>query len=611
MAVNKVEYDGDTLMDLTEDSVAPEVLAEGETAHNAAGEPIIGTLKVQDEVVTTTGTAPAYVAQVKGITALVPGVNFIMIPHQGGISGNLTLNVNSLGAKKLYRLSSPGMYLLPGTLMSNIPYRVMYDGTRWLLVDYPKPYANDIQGAIPIDKGGVPLTNADNKGKVLTTNDSGIPEWQEPSGGEIDTSNLATVDKVSTIDMWYGDKRDISEDGVDGIQWRETFALLDDNDGELKVGTSMHRIPIVVGENITFEVDEEKQVVKINAAGGGAVYQGSSVDELSTDAPDGSLAVVTVANTETTWVFHDELDNLGESWDAWGYNDVGNVVSPFNIKYSYLGSALEFDGFGIGTQGSSSWGIYTLIFRQSGEEGTTEMVYCHNPSGSYGISHGWVNGDEYKTIIVSEADEEAKMWLEAHATKGGEGGTILKSTLYAKVNGEWVNVSSGGSGGSSDNSNGLEMPQIRFANFQDTRGNMTLYEGNPFTFTVEVTGGGALQEGDLLQICVRRKYWYKNKETDDIRHKWKLRQVLQREITAEDIGKRFLSITVTFDDVESNGNWMFRNDRKSLDSASYMYFRIKRVTQYGNDGSECNAIFSNIEKVAKTYFLESRKLTIK
>lgn len=44
MAVNKVIYDGRTLIDLTGDTVTPETLAEGVTAHNAAGEPIIGTM---------------------------------------------------------------------------------------------------------------------------------------------------------------------------------------------------------------------------------------------------------------------------------------------------------------------------------------------------------------------------------------------------------------------------------------------------------------------------------------------------------------------------------------------------------------------------------------
>ena len=42
MAVNKVEVNGETKLDLTQDTVTPENLLSGATAHNAAGEPISG-----------------------------------------------------------------------------------------------------------------------------------------------------------------------------------------------------------------------------------------------------------------------------------------------------------------------------------------------------------------------------------------------------------------------------------------------------------------------------------------------------------------------------------------------------------------------------------------
>lgn len=45
MAINKVVYGGDTLVDLTSDTVTPETLAKGYTAHGADGEPIVGTME--------------------------------------------------------------------------------------------------------------------------------------------------------------------------------------------------------------------------------------------------------------------------------------------------------------------------------------------------------------------------------------------------------------------------------------------------------------------------------------------------------------------------------------------------------------------------------------
>jgi hypothetical protein len=46
MAVNKVIYGGETIVDLTNDTVTPETLAEGAVAHDASGERITGTMPI-------------------------------------------------------------------------------------------------------------------------------------------------------------------------------------------------------------------------------------------------------------------------------------------------------------------------------------------------------------------------------------------------------------------------------------------------------------------------------------------------------------------------------------------------------------------------------------
>ena len=45
MAINKVYYDGRTLIDLTEDTVTPETLVKGVTAHDKTGAQIVGTFE--------------------------------------------------------------------------------------------------------------------------------------------------------------------------------------------------------------------------------------------------------------------------------------------------------------------------------------------------------------------------------------------------------------------------------------------------------------------------------------------------------------------------------------------------------------------------------------
>ena len=57
MAINKVIYHGNVLIDLTMLTVTPETLAEGTVAINAAGELIIGTAKISKGTSATLGTA--------------------------------------------------------------------------------------------------------------------------------------------------------------------------------------------------------------------------------------------------------------------------------------------------------------------------------------------------------------------------------------------------------------------------------------------------------------------------------------------------------------------------------------------------------------------------
>lgn len=64
MAVNKVEVNGETKLDLTQDTVTPENLLSGATSHNAAGEAISGTYVPKTMTVegTTLKLAPATVS---------------------------------------------------------------------------------------------------------------------------------------------------------------------------------------------------------------------------------------------------------------------------------------------------------------------------------------------------------------------------------------------------------------------------------------------------------------------------------------------------------------------------------------------------------------------
>lgn len=72
MAVNKVEIDGETALDLTSDTVTSDNLAYGITAHGANGEVIVGTRKFC-RIYSTTN--PALTASAGAFTWTVPAAD--------------------------------------------------------------------------------------------------------------------------------------------------------------------------------------------------------------------------------------------------------------------------------------------------------------------------------------------------------------------------------------------------------------------------------------------------------------------------------------------------------------------------------------------------------
>lgn len=102
---------------------------------------------------------------------------------------------------------------------------------------------------------------------------------------------LPTVDTVRSIDTYYEEVSNLNAD--EGITWRDRFACFDSAELGGKIigdGDIYHRIPIVAGNGVEFEVDEESQLVKINATSGGN-YISKYVVELT-----GSESVVDVIN---------------------------------------------------------------------------------------------------------------------------------------------------------------------------------------------------------------------------------------------------------------------------------------------------------------------------
>lgn len=126
------------------------------------------------------GTGAAYTATVPGITSLVAGVSFTMVPNVVSTAVSPTLNVNNLGAKAIrQRLSNGTQSTATGAaanwLAAGKPVNVMYDGAFWV-VDFVRPNMTSAYGTLPVANGGVPSCTTSDNGKFLRV-ENGVPTW--------------------------------------------------------------------------------------------------------------------------------------------------------------------------------------------------------------------------------------------------------------------------------------------------------------------------------------------------------------------------------------------------------------------------------------------------
>lgn len=106
MGVSKVDFAGNTLVDLTGDSVTPETLLEGVTAHNAAGDKIDGVMKKGTErQIIVSVTSGATVTATKGSLSVsgtaINGACTLTVPEAGTWSVKATHNGQTSDTKSV------------------------------------------------------------------------------------------------------------------------------------------------------------------------------------------------------------------------------------------------------------------------------------------------------------------------------------------------------------------------------------------------------------------------------------------------------------------------------------------------------------------------------
>ena len=137
--VNRVDYDGTTLIDITDTTAETSDVADGEVFYAKSGARSVGTGKYASAPsangnanrtnailygsVDSTSTATVFTATVSGLTQLVDGTCIML--HNGVVTSasGFTVNVNDLGAKKCYNNMTNATQ---DTTIFNVAYTMMF-----------------------------------------------------------------------------------------------------------------------------------------------------------------------------------------------------------------------------------------------------------------------------------------------------------------------------------------------------------------------------------------------------------------------------------------------------------------------------------------------------
>ena len=160
MAINKVVYGSETLIDLTEDTATADTVVDGYTLHLASGVRTTGTAKYAGSAVAngsairtagipygecdSTSTSTAFTATIDGITSLYDGACVMLKNGVVTSASGFTININGLGAKPVYSNMATGNDVTPTnptreTTIFNINYTLLLiysedlvDGGAWI-----------------------------------------------------------------------------------------------------------------------------------------------------------------------------------------------------------------------------------------------------------------------------------------------------------------------------------------------------------------------------------------------------------------------------------------------------------------------------------------------
>ena len=160
---------------------------------------------------TTSGTSTAYTATIDNYTAYNIGDIFEMIPHATSGSTSPTLNINSLGAKTIRRLSTTVGTTVAlrsaSELTADHPILLVYNGTYFVMLNNKQPYGGtDFYTSVAVSKGGTGKTSWTANGVVYASGSTSLSQVAQPSEPSVlsqDSSGAPTWTPKSSFAPMY------------------------------------------------------------------------------------------------------------------------------------------------------------------------------------------------------------------------------------------------------------------------------------------------------------------------------------------------------------------------------------------------------------------------
>lgn len=172
--------------------------------------------------------------------------------------------------------------------------------------------------------------------------------------------------------------------------------------------------------NIGTKEAPNNQRIKLNAQNC-ETLMGVSLEELKNEIITQDTVILHEAQAYTDAAIEELSEKIGEGGGSSAPSLIGTwtvvdepEIPTSDLPLSFTSNGTEYMAIGTTSMGSSSWGINALSY-QAKNGGYYDAAYTSNPSGSYGITHGWSN-EAYKILTVTEepTDANAIAWLGAN-----------------------------------------------------------------------------------------------------------------------------------------------------------------------------------------------------